>query len=361
MKKNIIQILKSGNQELFYSSFIAWLLDPDGEHGLYNQFSTWFFEKIGEAPLNFQVDTEKPIKGGRADIEISLDDNRRIVVENKTKSIGSNEQIKNYEGDKTMVVPLGFVAENFPEQQRSSVITYSDILSFLQSANRNSQSLSILVDHFISYLDSALSPFDIFNQFCNELISLDEAKLELSKRLAIKENDNDRRFFQAIYLERLRTYLTCNCPNLILGETSYFNQKKQNENEKPHATKWIIEKNVQGPAFMEAIIYSLEIPQKLKIADKWKAAFNESREPDMSPRIELWISSDNIFSKEDVGVFLIGCWDDNLKNAFLKSNNFKKRGPRNFHHRILGIEDLKYKTMTNIIAEEMGQIWDFEN
>ncbi len=172
MDRNIIQILKSGNQELFYSSFIAWLLEPTGEHGLSSQFPQWFFNKIGEKFDNFIVETEKSIKGGRADILITTDDGRRIVIENKTKSIGTNEQLTNYDSENVIIIPLGLVAENFPVEQRNRVVTYSDINKFLIDSSYKNEPLSVLINHFSTYLDSLLSPFDLMHKYCNKEIDL---------------------------------------------------------------------------------------------------------------------------------------------------------------------------------------------
>jgi PD-(D/E)XK nuclease superfamily len=44
--RTIIDILRKGNQELFHSSIIAWLLDPEGEHGFGPGFLHGFAEAV---------------------------------------------------------------------------------------------------------------------------------------------------------------------------------------------------------------------------------------------------------------------------------------------------------------------------
>jgi hypothetical protein len=359
MTKNIIQLLKSGNQELFYSSFIAWLLDRTGEHGLNERFSHWFFEKIEEEKQGFEIQTEKRLKSGRADIFIKTEGGRRIIIENKTKSIGSNEQIEAYEGDADRVVPLGFVKENFPAELREKVVTYKDVLGFLSKAKRDPQPLAILVEHFISYLDSALWPFETFDKFCKDGIDLEQARTELSSRQLPLENDNDRRFFQAVYFERLQSFISASHPKLNLGTSWYYDKKLHAE--KPHATKWIIEKNVQGPSYMEAIVYSMEIPGKMSVLGEWGRFLSESKNPDLSPRLELWIGPTNCFTQDNVGVFQIGCFDEGLRKVFNSSKKFRVRGRRNFHQRPLQVQDLKYQNMAMIMIEEMSKVWKFSN
>jgi len=110
---------------------------------------------------------------------------------------------------------------------------------------------------------------------------------------------------------------------------------------------------------MEALIYNKEIPGKLNVSEKWASTFDKVEDFAISPRLELWRSPDDIFIKKDIGVFLIGCWDEKLLQSFNLSNIFKKKGSRNFHQRVLSIEDLKYCNMTDIIFNEMSKIWEF--
>jgi hypothetical protein len=361
MSKNIIQILKSGNQELFYSAFIAWLLDPSGEHGLNDQFLNWFLHLIGEPQLHIDsIKTEEPLACGRVDIFIRTANGRKIIVENKTKSIGTNEQIERYKNEKyaDKVVLLGFVSENFPESSRDKVVTYTAILDFLRNATRTDSSLSVLVDHFISYLESTISPFTLFHKFCNNQIDINNVSSELSKYSNVPLNDNDCRFFQAIYFERLKAFISDNFANLIFGNTEY---NQENDAVKPAATKWYIKKNMQGPPFMEAIIFNKEVPGKLRLSDKWLSTFAEAQRIDLCPRIEFYgkFGPNNFYTQDDVAVFLLGCWDEGLMKAFQASDIFKKRRSRNFHHRILKLNDLKYQKMASIIIEEMEKIWTF--
>ena len=253
MKKNIIQILKSGNQELFYSSLFAWLLDPEGDHGLGVSLRDWFLKKNNVDDQFVRIETEKNIDGGRADIFVTLSSGKFIVIENKTKSIGTNAQVNNFENNLTLVVPLGFIKENFPLEQRDEVITYQEILDQLKTVTLKDQDLSVIVKNLIVYLDSMLTPYRLFDDYCKGVIEIADVEKGINKNIQLTVNDNDRRFFQAVYFDRLLSYIKDNEPKLIFGEQYYYNEKK--DKSKPSATRWIIEKNKQGPAFMESIIY----------------------------------------------------------------------------------------------------------
>lgn len=356
MKRNIVQILKAGNQELFYSSLMAWLLDEEGEHGLGDQFGRWFFERIGQEYRKYTVATEKPFKGGRADIFLSTEGGQEIIVENKTKSIGSQEQVVGYEAAGAVVVLLGLVPENFPVQERSRVIGYSEVLGCLRAAKRSEASLSVLVDHLISYLVLLLTPFELMEEFCQGDLSVDEARRLMPNLSSLTISENDRRFFQAVYFERLLSWMTSSGGDLILGDQGYYNDKMGQE--KPPATRWIIQKNLQGPAFMEAIVYSAEVRDRLRLRDRWRPMYDNAKAREISPRIELWFRPDDVFSAGQKGTFLLGCWDNDLRSALASSGVFNSRGSRNFHSRIFDIEDLKYRSMTELIFEEMSKVWE---
>src|SRR5690349_13445615 len=46
MNRTIIDILRKGNQELFHSAMVAWLLDPQGEHAYGAAFLHGFAEAV---------------------------------------------------------------------------------------------------------------------------------------------------------------------------------------------------------------------------------------------------------------------------------------------------------------------------
>lgn len=305
------------------------------------------------------IRTEIKVKGGRADIFIEFQNNQIIVIENKTKSIGTESQLLAYLDENTTVIPLGLVAENFSAIDPKKVITYSDILEFLKKASRDKTArLSILVDDFITYLESLISPFNVLDTFClgNESEKSAKTKLDATEKSFI--NENDKRFFQAVYFERLVKYLSENHQNRIFGSSGYPDEKSLLP--KPNATKWSIEKNLQGKAYMEALIYVNHIQKSIKVYRKWINIFSQHKDICLAPRIELWISPNEIFNNKNIGVFQIGSWDKNLNSIFQQSGIFKKRGPRNFHYRNLTIDDLKYSNMARLIREEMSKIWDFE-
>jgi hypothetical protein len=104
--RTMVDIFRKGNQELFHSSMIAWLLDPNAEHGLGWRFLRRFADKLADkghpklkeaiefSPVG-SVRTEAPFLKSRYDIELRFGD-VLVVVENKTKSIGEAPQLDRY-------------------------------------------------------------------------------------------------------------------------------------------------------------------------------------------------------------------------------------------------------------------------
>src|SRR4051812_1478251 len=102
--RTIIDILRKGNQELFHSSIIAWLLDPLAEHGLGRGFLDAFAEVVEQrgnpkmrsalgVSSTLRVSTETTARKSRYDIVLRIGPTT-VVIENKTKSLGDEPQFE---------------------------------------------------------------------------------------------------------------------------------------------------------------------------------------------------------------------------------------------------------------------------
>src|SRR4051812_26211022 len=108
-QRTIIDILRKGNQELFHSSVIAWLLDPGAEHrlgdGLLHAFAR-IVERHGwprmrealDAGPTARITTEATARKSRYDIVVQLW-SFTVVIENKTKSLGDKPRFEKYAGE----------------------------------------------------------------------------------------------------------------------------------------------------------------------------------------------------------------------------------------------------------------------
>ena len=226
MPQTIIYILKKGNQELFHSSLIAWLLNPKGEHEVGEAFIDHFAEKLVEKGYpdlknilknssEISVETETTHTGGHYDIEIKIGDSN-IMIENKTKTIGESSQLDSYEA--SFKIALGFCEVSYSEDVTTKYpfITYKDIMDILSKITLPEKNdFSLLIDHYRRFLPRELKILDLI---CDCYVDGDlEKHSEIRDLILIKGSGyytkNDYRFLNLYLLEKfLRSHINNN-PN----------------------------------------------------------------------------------------------------------------------------------------------------
>lgn len=216
--RTIIDILQKGNQELFHSTMIAWLLDPNMEHGLGRILLDGIaakldargfqrFKQVLDSTKTVRVRTEVARSKSRYDIEISGGDSL-IVLENKTKSCGEEPQFEDYirKNPDAILVALGLCRESFFHgvEQKYPLITYGDVLQILQDVPIPNNDWGILIKHYIRFLQREISFLELIIQ-CYE-------KGDISKHGDIVEiikvgTENDSRFLNLFLLEKFHRRL----------------------------------------------------------------------------------------------------------------------------------------------------------
>ncbi len=103
---NFFQILKVERREIRHSNFLAWLLDPNGSHGLSELFTKWFFRDIfSDDKVNWMTEfdvedlnfNEMIIKREWRDIDVLIESPKFVVViENKVDSGEHSDQLRRY-------------------------------------------------------------------------------------------------------------------------------------------------------------------------------------------------------------------------------------------------------------------------
>jgi PD-(D/E)XK nuclease superfamily len=136
--RTVIDLFRRGNQELFHSAMLAWLLDPQGEHGLQDAFLREFLHLASQrTPGGIElsgldgarVETEVTVAGMRHDIVITTP-HGQVIVENKTKSVARGTQLADYASLGHPLIPVGLTAMSFPTGM-PGVLTYADVLDIL--------------------------------------------------------------------------------------------------------------------------------------------------------------------------------------------------------------------------------------
>lgn len=136
------------DRETLTSSVIAWLLSPQGNHGLGRAFLTRFAEAAG-VPLPHGTIEVRPeawdSREKRFDILLCADDKRSCVVEVKCKTAGSAKQLERYDDGTTRIVRVGFHEWNFPDlsagqRRRFPLVTFDTIAAIVDAAAAESGS-----------------------------------------------------------------------------------------------------------------------------------------------------------------------------------------------------------------------------
>jgi PD-(D/E)XK nuclease superfamily len=131
MSRNVIDIFARGNQELFHSAFLAWLLDRHENHGLGNSFCSRIIGLLrgnsGHDPdKEYVVATE--YRSGRSRFDIILrpkdpaNQVKGLVLENKVKGTSKN---RSYSSDATKLPAKDSVS--FPFRFKTFTPTLSAI------------------------------------------------------------------------------------------------------------------------------------------------------------------------------------------------------------------------------------------
>ena len=212
-ENTIIDILNVGDQELFHSNMIAWLLNPDGEHGIHSEFGDRIFDQIPEtrgAKVS-KVEREKTEGKVRYDIWILTTDATIIVFENKTKSFGGRTQLENYENTigNGIVIALGLDELNFEASACKRFISYRIIHDALKeiSARSSDTAYNGLISHYQTFLERELHRLETIRRvFCqSDAIALQE--IMMWNRGQIHGKDSNGRYYNSFYLALLREHL----------------------------------------------------------------------------------------------------------------------------------------------------------
>ncbi len=221
--RTIIDVLSKGNLELFHSAIIGWLLNPEGDHELNDAILRGFAQTLENkgtpsllnalgkltASKNRQVKvrTEKATRKARYDIEITVGTLLKVIIENKTKSLGSLSQLDAYNAEGNVVVALGLCDVSFAEEValKYPVVTYREILKILESCcpKTATNDFQVLVIHYIHHLKRELWILDkVQDRYCNGNMTSHSTIGGSGNR-----NHNDERFLDYYLLEKFKRHL----------------------------------------------------------------------------------------------------------------------------------------------------------
>jgi len=372
---NVISVLARGNRELFHSSVIAWLLDETGSHGLGREFLGGVLDRLPFGPryagLRLEVTTETVNGQGRYDILLREhgNDNAGLVLENKTKSLGSHSQLDHYAATGVDVALLAMIPQVFDDESRQAwpMITYRDIHRILGDIVLDpSDGYQFIVGQYREYLDGLLRPYEVLSELAiGGQAAKDDTKLVADLQSALRQaqlGSNDWRTLGHFYLVSLREYLHQCAPDLVFGDKTYGASEEAGEN-----MAWHVEKNMRSKPFMEAVLYHPErLPEPWRLRADIAPLMVGSH---VIPRVELWgmerLLSGEADAETQVGWCVLGISDgvpDDLWTFMKTTEPYSSRlnggQRRNFHIAPVRVEDLAFERMTEIIRTCLAYIYE---
>ncbi|HXN47897.1 MAG TPA: PD-(D/E)XK nuclease family protein [Bryobacteraceae bacterium] len=219
MNRTIIDVLKKGSLELFHSDMLRWLMDETEEHRhkraflnlLATTLSTKGFPNLSDAlkaSPTYTAITEFLHRQERTDIEIQFPNHQPFVIENKTKSLGTIEQLDRYAAYGTQPIALGFTAALFPTQTTYPVLDYHDILAALNQLVPANDRWGTLISEYRDFLTRELNILDHITHRATHDNAPSTPVIQKEEQLNYR--DNDKRVLQYYYLAGFRQHLTSN-------------------------------------------------------------------------------------------------------------------------------------------------------
>lgn len=207
-KVNIFKILKSERTEIRHSNILAWLLNPNANHGLGDSFLRAFIisfykenaDKIESNELrnwafidcaNARVYREELIPSNNKkkflDILVEFDD-RVIAIENKIYSKENPNQTQSYRinlekkfpNHKKILVYLTPLGDS-PEDKEWGIMSYSQIKTILESIlyDNISNEVKFIVKNYIELIGDDIVGNEEISKLCNDIYKKYQAEFDL--------------------------------------------------------------------------------------------------------------------------------------------------------------------------------------
>jgi hypothetical protein len=375
--RNVIDVFARGNQELFHSAFLAWLMKDDESHGLGKAFRSRIISRLPEtlgydANAEYEVDTEYVSGRSRFDIILRPKDTaakqkKGVVFENKTKSFGYHVQLEGYKKAEHDVAVLALLPETLDDETKRDypVITYDVIRNVLNDISlRPENPYQFLVGQYRDFLEKTLGGYSAIADYCRGSITSDAFYSRLERAVeGVKFGDNDIRTFDYFYYHMLAEFINKSAHELAFGSSGYSDAEKQKVN-----TRWHFEKNMQGSPFMEAIIYRPFDTPGWTLHPVLRDVQGNGLQ--IAPRLEICLDPISLLKKHDinqkVGSLMLGTWSSEFKMKVRELDHYrsllkpKRRSDRNFHCEDVLLCDLPFSQMTRRIREMMQLIFNHD-
>ena len=182
---NIFEVLGITNAEIRHSNFLAWLLDPNGNHGMGDKFLREFVSKLGQREVVPENVTVCIVRREWQHIDLLVlcqKEKYLLCVENKVFSGEHDDQLRRYRDillteypgytmSFAFLSPDGVAPASADDQQYWQPVSYADILDAIESAKGGSALLpevNMLLDHYTAAVRRHIVGDDNIKKLCQD-------------------------------------------------------------------------------------------------------------------------------------------------------------------------------------------------
>jgi hypothetical protein len=270
-------------------------------------------------------------------------------------------QLDQYVAQGYEVAALALLPETLDSETRSryTVIEYRKVCEILRNLPLDtSNGYHFVIDQYSSFVADTLSIFELFTEFGHgKLLETDFLSRLGEAALKLDFGDNDIRTLSDFYYFACNEFLEQQAPDLVFGALDCNEAESQQR-----STRWLFKKNMPGPPFMEALIYSaLEGCAHRRIHDVL-IPICETDAFNIAPRIELWLDPHGLSNPaSEAGVLLLGTSSANLKKHLRDFEPYKstllRPGSRNVHREPVLVSDLPFAKLADRLRAILSKLF----
>lgn len=193
---NIFEVLGITNAEIRHSNFLAWLLDPNGNHGMGDRFLREFASKLGQKEVVPESVTDFIVKREWQHIDLLVlcqKEKYLLCVENKVFSGEHNNQLHRYRDilltkypQYTMsfafLSPEGMIPESEDDQKYWQPVSYADVLDAIETAKSGSSLLpevNMLLNHYTAAVRRHIVGDESIKKLCQDFYNRHKEVLDM--------------------------------------------------------------------------------------------------------------------------------------------------------------------------------------
>nr|WP_325196792.1 PD-(D/E)XK nuclease family protein [uncultured Oscillibacter sp.] len=193
---NLFEILGTTTAEIRHSNFLAWLLDPKGNHGLQDRFLRAFAAKLGQEDA-VPKDLSSCVvlrEWQHIDLLVICETGKYLLcIENKVFSHEHGNQLQRYRVLLTkeyrgysmsfaFLTPDGISPEKENDQKDWQPVSYTDVLDAIRSARENlalSPEVNMLLDHYTEAVMKHITGDKNIENLCKEIYTKHKDVLDI--------------------------------------------------------------------------------------------------------------------------------------------------------------------------------------